>query len=52
VALLARAAGLLGHLAEELRTPIAPAIYTAVDRHAVYRPASGDSGGEGNVEQR
>jgi citrate synthase len=51
VALLARAAGLLGHLAEELRAPIAPAIYTAVDRHAVYRPASGDGGGEGNVEQ-
>jgi citrate synthase len=40
VALLARTAGLLGHLAEELRTPVAPAIYTAVDRHAVYRPAA------------
>ena len=39
VALLARAAGLLGHLAEELRQPIAPAIYTAIDRNAVYRPA-------------
>ncbi len=38
VALLARAAGLLGHLAEELRQPIAPAIYAAVDRNAVYRP--------------
>lgn len=38
VALLARAAGLLGHLAEELRSPIAPDIYAAVDRHAVYRP--------------
>jgi citrate synthase len=38
VALLARAAGLLGHLAEELRSPIAPAIYTAIDRNAVYRP--------------
>jgi citrate synthase len=38
VALLARAAGLLGHLAEELRSPVAPAIYAAVDRHAVYRP--------------
>ncbi len=38
VALLARAAGLLGHLAEELRSPIAPDIYTAIDRSAVYRP--------------
>jgi citrate synthase len=38
VALLARAAGLLGHIAEELRHPIAPAIYSAVDRNAVYRP--------------
>ncbi len=44
VALLARAAGLLGHLAEELRNPIAPMIYTAVDRNAVYRPnVSNDS---------
>lgn len=40
VALLARAAGLLGHLAEELHTPIAPDIYAMVDRHAVYRPAT------------
>lgn len=48
VALLARAAGLLGHLAEELRTPIAPAIYTAVDRNAVYRPATGAD----DLEQR
>jgi citrate synthase len=38
VALLARAAGLLGHLAEELRNPIAPDIYATVDRNAVYRP--------------
>ncbi len=38
VALLARTAGLLGHLAEELRNPIAPAIYTAIDRNALYRP--------------
>ncbi len=56
VALLARAAGLLGHLAEELRTPIAPAIYTAIDRHAVYRPApiTGDDAGvsEDDMEQR
>ncbi len=38
VALLARTAGLLGQLAEEMRHPIAPDIYTAVDRNAVYRP--------------
>jgi citrate synthase len=38
VALLARAAGLLGHLAEEMRHPIAPDIYATVDRNAVYRP--------------
>jgi citrate synthase len=37
-ALLARAAGLLGHLAEELRNPIANDIYLAVDRNAVYQP--------------
>ncbi|SFS79112.1 citryl-CoA lyase [Saccharopolyspora flava] len=35
-ALLARAAGLLGHLAEEMRTPIAHDIYRAVDRNADY----------------
>jgi citrate synthase len=52
VALLARAAGLLGHLAEELRTPVAPAIYAAVDRHAVYRPAAGDGAEAGIMEQR
>jgi citrate synthase len=42
VALLARAAGLLGHLAEELRNPIAPRIYAEIDRNAVYRPATGN----------
>jgi citrate synthase len=42
VALLARAAGLLGHLSEELRNPIAPDIYAAVDRNAVYRPIAGN----------
>lgn len=40
VALLARTAGLLGHIAEEMRNPIAPTVYYAVDRNAVYRPAS------------
>jgi citrate synthase len=35
-ALLARAAGLLGHLAEERRNPIGMDIYQTVDRNAVY----------------
>ena len=35
-ALLARAAGLLGHLAEEIRRPIANDIYLEVDRNARY----------------
>lgn len=37
-ALLARTAGLLGHIAEEQHTPIGPEVYHAVDRNAVYRP--------------
>jgi citrate synthase len=37
-ALLARAAGLLGHLAEERRNPIGMDIYQAVDRNARYLP--------------
>jgi citrate synthase len=37
-ALLARAAGLLGHLAEERRNPIAMDMYLTVDRNAVYQP--------------
>jgi citrate synthase len=37
-ALLARAAGLLGHLAEERRHPIGMDIYRTVDRNAVYQP--------------
>jgi citrate synthase len=36
-ALLARAAGLLGHLAEERRDPIGMDIYRTVDRNAVYQ---------------
>jgi len=39
-ALLARAAGLLGQLAEEQRNPIASDIYMSVDRNAVYLPPS------------
>jgi citrate synthase len=46
VALLARTAGLLGHIAEEMRTPIAPSIYYAVDRNAVYRPPEGGDAAE------
>ncbi|WP_049573170.1 citryl-CoA lyase, partial [Streptomyces sp. SBT349] len=37
-ALLARTAGLLGHLAEERRTPIGMDVYLSVDRNAVYQP--------------
>lgn len=36
VVLLARCAGLLGHLAEEIRNPIANSIFAAVEGHAVY----------------
>jgi citrate synthase len=36
VALLARSAGLLGQLAEELRHPVAQTIYLEIDRNAVY----------------
>jgi citrate synthase len=37
-ALLARAAGLLGHLAEERRNPLGMDIYLTVDRNAQYVP--------------
>jgi citrate synthase len=37
-ALLARTAGLLGHLAEEMRRPIGMQVYDAVDRSALYLP--------------
>lgn len=37
-ALLARTAGLLGHLAEEMRRPVGPDIYRDVDRAARYAP--------------
>ena len=36
--LLARCAGLLGHIAEEIRRPIANSMYLAIDRNATYRP--------------
>lgn len=41
VALLARCAGLLGHLAEEMTDPIANDIYMHVDRNIDYRPPQG-----------
>lgn len=37
-ALLARTAGLIGHLAEEQESPVGPDIYMEVDRHARYVP--------------
>jgi citrate synthase len=41
VVLLARCAGLLGHLAEEIRRPIASRIFADVESHAVYVPPEG-----------
>ena len=43
-ALLARAAGLLGHLAEERRRPLGMDIYLTVDRNAEYQPPSPEPG--------
>jgi citrate synthase len=37
-ALLARSAGLLGHLAEEMRQPIGMAVYEQVDQATDYDP--------------
>jgi citrate synthase len=39
-ALLARAAGLLGHIAEERRRPIGLRLYADVERHTDYQPPS------------
>ena len=39
-ALLARTAGLIGHLAEEMRRPIGSSIYEDVDRATDYQPPS------------
>src|SRR4029453_15424675 len=39
-ALLARTAGLIGHLAEEMRRPIGSSIYEDVDRATDYQPRS------------
>jgi citrate synthase len=40
-ALLARTAGLLGHLAEEMRSPVGNEIYRQVDEAVVYQPPAG-----------
>ncbi|MBW3535956.1 MAG: citryl-CoA lyase, partial [Gemmatimonadetes bacterium] len=40
VALLARAAGLLGQIAEEHRTGLSMDMYLHIDRNAVYEPGS------------
>jgi len=45
-ALLARAAGLLGHLAEERRNPVGMDVYLTVDRNAVYQTAQDQSAPE------
>ena len=42
-ALLARTAGLLGHLAEEQRKPVGMDIYLAVEHHADYQPPHRDA---------
>lgn len=42
-ALLARTAGLIGHIAEERVHPLAPEIYRHVDRNSVYVPGLGAS---------
>lgn len=41
-ALLARTAGLLGHLAEEMREPIGLDLYALVEHDTVYQPPQGD----------
>ena len=41
-ALLARTAGLLGHLAEEMQTPIGMRLYREVDERAKYAPPTGE----------
>lgn len=50
VALLARAAGLLGQLAEERRRPIAMDMYLGIDRNAVEVPPETVSASEGEVD--
>jgi citrate synthase len=49
-ALLARAAGLLGHLAEERRRPLAAEIYRTVEDNAGYLPPSTGSAPQGTSD--
>ena len=44
-ALLARTAGLLGHLAEEMEHPLGMPLYREVDERAEYDPPPGSSEG-------
>ncbi|MCS5734099.1 citryl-CoA lyase [Herbiconiux daphne] len=46
-ALLARTAGLVGHINEERLNPVGPAIYASVDRNAVYVPPTDEQSREG-----
>jgi citrate synthase len=41
-ALLARTAGLLGHLAEEMQSPIGMPLYREVDERSIYDPPAGE----------
>jgi citrate synthase len=50
-ALLARAAGLLGHLAEERRRPVGMAAYLAVDRNATYVEPEPEPGPEAEANR-
>ena len=43
-ALLARTAGLVGHLAEEAERPLGMPLYREIDRRMIYEP---DEGGDG-----
>jgi len=43
-ALLARTAGLLGHLAEETRSPLGMPLYREIDERAVYEPPEAGDG--------
>jgi citrate synthase len=45
VVLLARCAGLLGHIAEEIRNPVANSIFQTVESHAVYVDPVGPGAG-------
>jgi citrate synthase len=46
-ALLARTAGLLGHLAEEMRDPIGLDLYAQVEHETIYQPPRGNAGTAG-----